>query len=242
MPCVRQRWCWSHFFSRPQNLYLPAYLYIYIYYLWPKFIIFNVDLVLKLSSYTKWKRFIWSIFICLKWFLKFPQYYILSSTTIYCRSIPLTIWNHKKWTRLVQPLDTNKQTNRQTTMFWHIWIILLKFFLFLLLTFEIKNMQKMNKLLINVYFIVLAIYILKIQYVIYSIIYLQYKYHEFEYLLDCSQNKKWSLKKVKWLFIEVQNRTWMDEFIKRWRGYREDKEVIEVKSSRRSRGKGGLWD
>ena len=65
----------------------------------------------------------------------------------------------------------------------------------------------MNKLLINVYFIVLAIYILKIQYVIYSIIYLQYKYHEFEYLLDCSQNKKWSLKKVKWLFIEVQNRT-----------------------------------
>ena len=29
MPCVRQRWCWSHFFSRPQNLYLSAYLYIY---------------------------------------------------------------------------------------------------------------------------------------------------------------------------------------------------------------------
>ena len=55
-------------------------------------------------------------------------------------------------------------------------------------------MQKMDKLLINVYFIVLAIYILKIQYVIYSI-YIQYKYHEFEYLWDCSQNKKLSLKK-----------------------------------------------
>ena len=30
MPCVRQRWCCLHLFSRPQNLYLPAYLYIYI--------------------------------------------------------------------------------------------------------------------------------------------------------------------------------------------------------------------
>ena len=32
MPCVRQRWCSLHIFSRPLNLYLPAYLYIY--YLW----------------------------------------------------------------------------------------------------------------------------------------------------------------------------------------------------------------
>ena len=30
MPGVRQRWCCLDLFSRPQNLYLPAYLYIYI--------------------------------------------------------------------------------------------------------------------------------------------------------------------------------------------------------------------
>ena len=29
MPCVRQRWCCVLIFSRPLNLYLPAYLYIY---------------------------------------------------------------------------------------------------------------------------------------------------------------------------------------------------------------------
>ena len=28
MPCVRQRSCCLHLFSRPQNLYLPAYIYI----------------------------------------------------------------------------------------------------------------------------------------------------------------------------------------------------------------------
>ena len=29
MPCVRQRWCWLHFFSRPQK-FLPASVSIYI--------------------------------------------------------------------------------------------------------------------------------------------------------------------------------------------------------------------
>ena len=35
MPCVRQRWGWLHIFSRPLNLYLPAYLYIYYLCLQP---------------------------------------------------------------------------------------------------------------------------------------------------------------------------------------------------------------
>jgi len=45
----------------------------------------NVDFALKLSNYTSLTRF-----ICLKWILNFfPQYYILSSTTIHCWSLPL---------------------------------------------------------------------------------------------------------------------------------------------------------
>ena len=48
--------------------------------------ILKVEFELKLSIYTSLKRF-----ICLKWILKnfFMQYYILSSTTIHCRSLPL---------------------------------------------------------------------------------------------------------------------------------------------------------
>ena len=36
MPCVRQRWCFVLIISRPLNLYLSAYLYIY--YRWFRFI------------------------------------------------------------------------------------------------------------------------------------------------------------------------------------------------------------
>ena len=48
--------------------------------------ILNVDFALKLSNYSTSLRRV----LCLKWILKIsPQYYILSSTIIHCRSIPL---------------------------------------------------------------------------------------------------------------------------------------------------------
>ena len=48
--------------------------------------ILNVDFALKLSNYSTSLRRV----LCLKWILKIsPQHYILSSTIIHCRSIPL---------------------------------------------------------------------------------------------------------------------------------------------------------
>jgi len=47
--------------------------------------ILNIDFGLKLSNYKWLKRF-----ICLQWIIKkSSQYYILSSATIHCRSLPL---------------------------------------------------------------------------------------------------------------------------------------------------------
>ena len=86
--------------------------------------ILKVDFALNLSNYTSCK-----CFLCLKWILKmFPQYCILSLTTIRCWSLPLKNQNCQNLNEILYVWTRTRKTDHILEMAGLLWLFSLEFY------------------------------------------------------------------------------------------------------------------